>query len=182
MPERADQADGCNRPSIAWGSRSLLPRRTGRVRCNPERQAAPHMKTTLRYLSLNAQATWHRQVEEQLNHLHSLTAITAAEVVLEHQDEAKPPFRVQVRLDVPGPGLHAKATRHTRQAALLIHGPALHAEARDNTLEAALLKTTRDLEHQVQARKLRRLKQGKSQLQLSAVSGRWAHAQAGQKA
>ena len=29
------------------------------------------MKTTFRYLSLNAQATWHRQVEEQLKHLHS---------------------------------------------------------------------------------------------------------------
>ena len=140
------------------------------------------MKTTLRYLSLKAQATWHRQVEEQLKHLHSLTAITVAEVVLEHQREAKPAFRVQVRLEVPGPGLHAKATRHTRDAALLIHGPALHAEARDNTLEAALLKATQDLQRQVQARQLRRLKRGKSQLQLSAISGRWTHAQAGQRA
>jgi len=136
------------------------------------------MKTTLRYLSLNAQATWHRQVEEQLQHLHRLTAITAAEVVLEHQREAKPAFRVQVRLEVPGPGLHAKATRHTREAALLIHGPALHAEARDNTLEAALLKATQDLEHQVQARQLRRLNGAKSKLQLSDISGRWTHAHA----
>lgn len=140
------------------------------------------MKTTLRYLSLNAQATWHRQVEEQLHYLHSLTAITAAEVVLEHQRAAKPAFRVQVRLEVPGPGLHAKATRHTRQAALLIHGRALHAEARDNTLEAALLKATQDLEQQVQARELRRLERGKSQLQLSAISGRWTHARAGRRA
>ena len=139
------------------------------------------MKTTLRYLSLKAQATWHRQVEEQLKHLHSLTAITAAEVVLEHQREAKPAFRVQVRLEVPGPGLHAKATRHTRQAALRLHGPALHAEARDNTLEAALLKATQDLEHQIQARQLRRLERGKSQLQLSAISGRWTHGQAVQR-
>ena len=140
------------------------------------------MKTTLRYLSLNAQAAWPRLVKQQLNHLHSLTAITAAEVALEHQREAKPAFRIQVRLEVPGPGLHAKATRHTRQAALLIHGPALHAEARGNTLEAALLKATRDLEYQVQARQLRRLKRGKSQLQLSAISSRWTHAQAGQGA
>jgi ribosome-associated translation inhibitor RaiA len=140
------------------------------------------MKTILRYLSLNAQATWHRQVEEQLKHLHSLTAITSAEVVLEHQREAKPAFRVQVRLEVPGPGVHAKAIRHTRQAALLIHGPALRAEARDNTLEAALLKATQDLEHQVKARQLRRLKRGKSKLQLSAISGRWSHVQAGQRA
>jgi len=140
------------------------------------------MKTTLRYLSLNAQATWHRQVEEQFKHLHSLTPITAAEVVLEHQRAAKPAFRVQVRLEVPGPGAHFKDTRHTRQAALLLHGRALHAEARDNTLEAALLKATRDLEHQVQARKLRRQERGKSKLQLSAISGRWTHAQAGRRA
>jgi len=137
------------------------------------------MKTTLRYLSLNAQAAWHRQVEAQLKHLLSLTAITAADVVLEHQREAKPAFRVQVRLEVPGPGLHPKAARHSRQAALLIHGPALHAEARDNTLEAALLKTTQDLENQVQARQLRRLERGKSKLQLSAMSSRWTHTQAG---
>ena len=140
------------------------------------------MKTTLRYLSLNAQATWHRQVEVQLQHLHSLTAITAAEVVLEHQREAKPAFRVQVRLEVPGPGLHAQATRHTREAALLIHGPALHAEARGNTLEAALLKATRDLERQVQAHKLRRRERGSSKLQLSAISSRWTQAQAGRRA
>ena len=139
------------------------------------------MKTTLRYLNLNAQATWHRQVEEQLQHLHTLTPITAAEVVLEHQREGKPAFRVQVRLEVPGPGVHAKATRHTREATLLLHGPALHAEARDNTLEAALLKTTRDLERQVKARKLRRLEQGRSKLQLSAVSGRWSHTQTCQR-
>ena len=140
------------------------------------------MKTTLRYLSLNAQATWHRQVEEQLKHLHSLTAITAAEVVLEHQRDAKPAFRVQVELEVPGPGAHAKATRHTREGALLVHGPALHAQARDNTLEAALLKATQNLERRIRARQLRRLERGKSQLQLSAISGRWTHRQAGQGA
>ena len=140
------------------------------------------MKTTFRSLGLNTQATWHRQVEEQLKHLHSLTAITSADVVLEHQRETKPAFRVQVRLEVPGPGTHAQATHHTRQAALLIHGPALHAEASDNTLEAALLKATQDLEHRVKARQIRRRERGKSQLQLSAISGRWTQAQAGQRA
>jgi ribosome-associated translation inhibitor RaiA len=135
------------------------------------------MKTTLRYLSLNAQDTWHQQVEEQLKHLHSLTAIASADVVLEHQRAAKPAFCVQVRLEVPGPGVHTKATRHKRQAAALLHGPAMHAEARDNTIEAALLKATRDLEQQVQARQLRRLERGKSKLQLSAISSRWTCAQ-----
>ena len=139
------------------------------------------MKTTLRYLSLNAQAAWRRQVEEQLKHLHSLTAINSADVILEHQRETKPAFRVQVRLEVPGPVTHAKATHHTRQVELLLHGPALHAEARDNTLEAALLKATRDLEHQLEARQLRRLERGKSKLQLSAVSSRWTNAQAGKR-
>src|SRR5207247_8864355 len=140
-----------------------------------------NMLPTVRYLRPHARATWHRQVEERLKHLHSLTAITAAEVVLEHQLEARPAFRVQVRLEVPGPGIHAKATRHTQQAALLIHGPALHAEARDNTLEAALLKATQDLEHQVLAHQLRRMERGKSKLQLSAISGRRAHAHAGRR-
>jgi ribosome-associated translation inhibitor RaiA len=140
------------------------------------------MKTTLRYLSLNAQATWHRQVEEQLKRLHSLTAITAADVVLEHQREAKPAFRVRVRLEVPGPGPHAKATRHAREGALLVHGPALNAEAKDNTLEAALLKATQDLEHQIEARTLRRQERGKSKLQLSAISSRWTHARTGRGA
>ena len=139
------------------------------------------MKITVRYLSLNGQAAWQRQVEQQLNRLHSLIPITAAEVFLEHQREAKPAFRVRVRLDVPGPGPHAKATRHTRESALLVPGPPLHAEARDNTLEAALLKTTRDLECQIQARKLRRMERGKSQLQLSASSSRFNKAKAGQK-
>jgi hypothetical protein len=65
---------------------------------------------------------------------------------------------------------------------LLVHGPALRAVARDNTLEAALLKATRHLEQQVQVGELRRLERGKSQLQLSAISARWSHAQAGRRA
>lgn len=138
------------------------------------------MKPTLRYLSVNAQTTWHRQVEAHLEHLHGLTAINAAEVVLEHQREANPAFRVQIRLEVPGPRPHARATRHTREAELRLHGPALHAKARDNTLEAALLKATQDLEGQVKAHQLRHLERGKSQLQLSAISGRWTHAPAAQ--
>jgi len=139
------------------------------------------METTFRYLSLNAQAKWHRQVEEQLKHLHSLTAITSADVVLEHQHEAKPAFRVHIRLEVPGPGTHTKDTRHKRKAIALLHGTALHVEARDNTLEGALLKATRDLEHQVQAHQLRRQERGKSKLQLSAVSSRWINTQAGKR-
>lgn len=138
------------------------------------------MKTTYHYLSLNAHATWRRQVEKQLQHLQSLTPIVSAAVVLEHQREVTPAYRVQLQLEVPGPVTHSNATRHTRQAERLLHGPALHAAASDCTIEAALIKATHDLEHQVQARQLRRCNQGKSQLQLSAVSGRWTSVQATQ--
>lgn len=131
------------------------------------------VKTTFHYLGLKAQATWRRLAVEQLEHLHDLTAITSADVVLEHQREAKPAFRVQARLEVPGPGAHVGETRHTREAELLLHGRALQAEARENTLEAALLKTTQDLERQIHARELRRQERGRSKLQLSAVSSRW---------
>ncbi len=112
------------------------------------------MKRTLRYLSLNAQATWHPQVEGQRQQLHSLTPITAVEVVLEHQRAAKPAPCVQIDQEVPGPGEHARATRRIQSAVLLVQGPALHAEARGNMLEPALLKATRNLENQVDARRL----------------------------
>ena len=138
------------------------------------------MKTTLRFLSLNDQASWHRQVEEQLNHLHSLTAITAAEVVLEHQIDTAPPFHVKARLEVPGHGVHVKETRHTREAALLVHGPDLKAEVSGDTLEAALLKASRDPGHRVKTRQVRHKERGKSQLQLSAVSGRQTRFPSGQ--
>jgi hypothetical protein len=139
------------------------------------------MKTTVRYRSLNAQATWRRQMKSQLNHLRSLTAIHSAEVVLEHQREAKPAFRVQVRLQVPGPGAHANDTRHKRKAIALLHGTALHTAARDNTLEGALLKATRDLKHQIVAQQIRHMARGRSKLQLSASSSRWTGAQAGSR-
>jgi ribosome-associated translation inhibitor RaiA len=139
------------------------------------RETRTSMKPIVHYLRLNAQADWQRHVEEQLGHLQTLTPITAADVVLEHQRENKPGFRVQVRLEVPGPGVHLTASRRTRQAGLLLHGPALHSEGTDSTLEAALHKATQDLERQIQARKLRRLQRGESQLQLSAFSSRWTN-------
>lgn len=135
------------------------------------------MKTTLRYHTLNAQTGWHRQVEEQIERLHRLVPITAAEVELEHQQQIKPPFHVQIRLEMPGPRPDAQATRHTREGALRVHGPDLHAEGRDHTLAAALLKAVKNLEHQVQSIQKRRKACGRSKLQLSAVSGRWHHQQ-----
>jgi ribosome-associated translation inhibitor RaiA len=134
------------------------------------------MKINLAYHGLNALATWPPRVEEQLKHVENLTAIISAEVSLEHQRETKPPFLVQVRLEVPGPGEHTDATRHVREVSAQLRGPALHAEARDNTAEAALLKVIRDLEHQIKAHQLRHLEQEKTRLQLSGVSNRWTAA------
>jgi ribosome-associated translation inhibitor RaiA len=134
------------------------------------------MKINLTYHGLNALATWQPRVEEQLKHVQSLNAIISADVSLEYQRETKPPFLVQVKLEVPGPGEHADATRHVREVAAQLPGPPLHAEARDNTAEAALLKVIRDLEHQIKARQLRHLEQGKTKLQLSGVSNRWTGA------
>jgi hypothetical protein len=122
------------------------------------------------------------EVEDLLNHLRRLTAITAAHVVLEYHQEARTAFRVQVQLEVPGPSTHAQATRPTRQAASLLHRPALHSNARANTLEAALLKSTQDLEHQIQLRQPRRRGRGGSRPQVSDILGGPRHAQAGQTA
>jgi len=139
------------------------------------------MKTTLRYLSVTAHDTWHQQVDDQLRRLHRLTPITAADVVLEHLTDTTAPYHVQVRLEVPAQAVHPKATRRAQQAALLMHGPVLQSEAQDSTLEAALLKATEYLAHQIEAKQLRRLARGKSRLQLSAMSGRWTHAQTGHR-
>jgi ribosome-associated translation inhibitor RaiA len=140
------------------------------------------MKTTLRYRNINAPATWNRKVDEQLNHLDSLTPISFAAVVLERQRDNKPAFRVKVRLEVPGPGFHAGDTRHKHQVLLLLHGRALRAEAIGDTIQAALLKATEYLEHQVKARQLRSMERGKSKLKLGGVNSQWTGTQAGQKA
>jgi hypothetical protein len=137
------------------------------------------MKTNLHYLSRNAQALWHRQTPEQLKHLHSLTTLTAAEVVLEHEPPAQPTFCVRLRQEVRGKGQPASATRETRSATLLLEVPARHAEARDSTFEAALLETARYLERLVQARQLPRLKPGQCKRQPDAVSNRWTQARGG---
>ena len=108
------------------------------------------MKTTITYTSLNAEVPWPALLAQQLERWHSLTTITAAEVVLEHQRDDARAFRVKVRLEVAGPGLRT--------------------EASDSTLEGALLMATRDLEHQIQARQTKPLGPGKNTQQPSAIS------------
>ncbi len=119
-------------------------------------------KQVLTYNSLDADVPWPALLTQQLDRWHSLTPITAAEVVLEHQRNDARAFRVKVRLALPGPGLRA--------------------EASDSTLEGALLLATRDLEHQIQARQTKPTGPGKNTRQPNATSRRKTHAPAGRRA
>jgi len=120
------------------------------------------MKTTLRYLGLNATATSPQLVQEHLNRLQSLTAVEAAQIILERLREAKPAFRAHV--------------------VLVVAGPDYHAEAVDHTLAAALHKAVANLQRQIQARHNQRRVKVKSNLQLGPLSRRWSSALAGHQA
>lgn len=120
------------------------------------------MKTTLRYLGLNADATSTQLAQEHLNHLQSLTDIEAAQVILERRQEGTPAFRAHV--------------------VLVVSGPDYHAEAVDHTLSAAVHKAVANLQRQIQARHNQRRVKGKSNLQLGPISHRWSSGLAGHRA
>jgi ribosome-associated translation inhibitor RaiA len=77
------------------------------------------MKSIIRFRGFNGQEAWRGLVERLLAGLQDLASISQAEVVLEKQAEAKPPFRVGVSLAIPGPDIHASVAGHTLQAAIL---------------------------------------------------------------
>jgi ribosome-associated translation inhibitor RaiA len=108
------------------------------------------MKSTFRYNSVNNRGAWPPLFAQMLAHLHGLTTITSTDVVLEHQRGAKPAYRVQVRLNLPGAGMHGAGS--------------------DDILEEAVLKATHDLERQIQARQTKPLDRAKSPRQPGAVS------------
>lgn len=120
------------------------------------------MKTTLRYLGLNAQAAWNRLVQEHLNLLKKLANIESAQVVLERQRSGTPAFRTRMVLVVPGPDYHAEAV--------------------DHTLGAAVRKTVQNLKRQIQARQTNRRGNGKSNLQLGRIPSRGTNVLARQRA
>ena len=120
------------------------------------------MKTSLRYLGINAQAAWDRLVQEHLNFLQNMTNIESAQVVLERHRDDTPAFRAHVVLVVPGPDFHA--------------------DAADHTLAAALRKAVENLKRQILARQTKRRVKGKSNLQLGKMSIRCSSALAGQRA
>ncbi len=107
------------------------------------------MKTTLTYTSLNTLVPWPALLAQQLDHWHSLTTITAAEIVLEHERDSSRAFRVKVRLEVPRADLRADAS--------------------DATLEGALRKANTDLELQIQVGNAKPPGQGKSTRQPNAI-------------
>ena len=95
------------------------------------------MKIQFRIRGLNANASLRTWLEQQLERLHRLIPVSAAEVVLEHQRDAAPAFRAFVHLAVPGPDIHAAA--------------------RDHTIQAAWLKVIKNLTKQIERRKTRHL-------------------------
>ena len=70
------------------------------------------MKIQFRIRGLNANASLRGWLEQQLERLQSLIPVTAAEVVLERQQDNAPAFRAHVHLAVPGPDIHADARDH----------------------------------------------------------------------
>jgi ribosome-associated translation inhibitor RaiA len=119
------------------------------------------MRTSLRYLGINAQPAWKRLVREHLGRLQRLTCIESAQVVLEQRRDNNPPFRARVVLVVPGPDFHA--------------------DAADHTLTAALRKAVESLDRQVRARETNRRANGKSNLHLGRLSNRHPSALTGHR-
>ena len=99
------------------------------------------MKTIFRYNTANNQGAWPPWLAQMLTHLRDLAPITDAEVVLEHRPDTDPTYRVQVRLDLPKPGVRGAGT--------------------DNVLEEAVLKATQDLVRQIQSPKTKPVGQGR---------------------
>jgi ribosome-associated translation inhibitor RaiA len=109
------------------------------------------MNTTLRFLNLNIHGSWHGMIEQQVAYWHSLTAVTATELLLERQHNGRAAFRVQVRLEVSGGNLHAEAVART--------------------LKLALIGASRDLEHQIQNHQNQRVERRAHQRELAAGAG-----------
>ena len=114
------------------------------------------MKIQFRIRGLNANANLRAWLEQQLERLHGLIPVSAAEVVLEQQRDRAPAFRAFVHLAVPGPDIHAAAT--------------------DHTLEAAWLKVVKNLRQQIERRKSRQQLRHKSHRQHPLTASRWSGA------
>ncbi len=120
------------------------------------------MKIQFRIRGLNANASLRAWLEKQLERLHNLIPVSAAEFVLERERDSAPAFRAQVHLAVPGPDIHA--------------------DAREHTLEAVWLKVAKNLRQQIERRKTRQQFRLKSHPQHPLTDSRWSATVAGQRA
>ncbi len=120
------------------------------------------MKIQFRIRGLNANTSLRAWLEQQLERLHKLIPVSAAEVVLEQQRDHAPAFRAFVHLAVPGPDIHAAA--------------------RDHTLEAVWLKVAKNLRKQIERRQTKQQARHKTNQQLPAPAGRWSGVAAGRRA
>jgi ribosomal subunit interface protein len=120
------------------------------------------MKIQFQFRGLNASASLRVWLEEQLERLHHLMPLSAAEVVLEQQRDNAPAFRAHVHLAVSGPDIHAAA--------------------RDHTLEAVWLKVASKLRQQIERRKNQQQLRIKSRCQHPLTASRWSGGVAGQRA
>jgi len=75
------------------------------------------MNIQYRICGLNSKGGLEPLIEKDLHELSQLIPISQAEIVLEKQTEAAPPFRASALLAVPGPDIHAVACDHTLRAA-----------------------------------------------------------------
>ena len=112
------------------------------------------MKIQFLIRGLNANANLRGWLEQQLERLHKLIPVSAAEVVLERERDGAPAFRVHVHLAVPGPDIHA--------------------DAREHTLEAVWLKVAKNLRQQMERRKSRQQLRHKSHRQHPLTATRWS--------
>ena len=110
------------------------------------------MKIQFQFRGLNASASLGVWLEEQLERLHHLMPVSAAEVVLEQQRDNAPAFRAHVHL--------------------VVSGRDIHAAARDHTLEAVWLKVTNSLHKQIERRKARPQARVRSNPQRPAIASR----------
>ena len=114
------------------------------------------MKIQFRILGLDANAGMRVWLKQQLEKLHGLIPVSAAEIVLERERNGAPAFRAQVHLAVPGPDIHA--------------------DARDHTLEAVWLKVAKRLRQQIERRKFQQQLRHKGNRQHPLTAGRWSGA------
>ncbi len=122
-------------------------------------ETSTFMKIEFHIRGLNATDRLRRWLEQPLNRLRNLVAVTTADVVIERQREAKPAFHAFVHLAVPGPDLRA--------------------EAREHTLEAVWLKVIAALQKEIGERQIRRRSRAKRKRQGVLSANHWGAVVAG---